>query len=474
MSDKTDKIKRKKKKKKIIKYRKPLSVNIGFIVFFAIFAYILIYMAMYFTRDRVSIYEVVYGKNADQTNKTYQALLLRTENQVISDTAGYLNYYVRSGERTSVGTTIYTIDESGKIQEYLATNESGTEMSDSDYETLRSYITNFTTSYSDIAYSETYNFKIDLSSALLECVNMNMLNQKISELSADGGYNYSVNKAANSGIVEYYSDGYENKPISEITAADFDYSNYNRNHISSGNLIESGAPAYKIITEENWNVLIPLTPEEADSRQADTRIKIKFTEDGTTVVGDFQVVTQNDCTFGLVSLNKYMLKYASERYAEIQIVETEVSGLKIPKTSVVTKDFFTIPKDFSMVGGEDNETGFSKQVYDETTGTTTVKFISPEIFYENEQYYYVDDEELAKGDILIKNDSVETFTVGQTDSLEGVYNVNSGYCIFRRIEKLSESSDYFLINTSTSYGLKVYDHIVIDGSVVTENAVVFR
>ena len=127
-----------------------------------------------------------------------------------------------------------------------------------------------------------------------------------------------------------------------------------------------------------------------------------------------------------------------------------------------------------MVGGEDNETGFSKQVYDETTGTTTVKFISPEIFYENEQYYYVDDEELAKGDILIKNDSVETFTVGQTDSLEGVYNVNSGYCIFRRIEKLSESSDYFLINTSTSYGLKVYDHIVIDGSVVTENAVVFR
>ena len=44
VSDKTDKIKRKKKKKKIIKYRKPLSVNIGFIVFFAIFAYILIYM----------------------------------------------------------------------------------------------------------------------------------------------------------------------------------------------------------------------------------------------------------------------------------------------------------------------------------------------------------------------------------------------------------------------------------------------
>lgn len=42
VSDKTDKTNERKRRKKIIKYRKPLSVNIGFIVFFAIFAYILI------------------------------------------------------------------------------------------------------------------------------------------------------------------------------------------------------------------------------------------------------------------------------------------------------------------------------------------------------------------------------------------------------------------------------------------------
>ena len=35
VSDKTDKIKRKKKKKKIIKYSKPLSVNIGFICLYS-------------------------------------------------------------------------------------------------------------------------------------------------------------------------------------------------------------------------------------------------------------------------------------------------------------------------------------------------------------------------------------------------------------------------------------------------------
>ena len=71
--------KKKKKKKKVIKYRRPISINIGFLVFLAVFAYILIYMVMYFTRVRVSIYEVVYGKNADLTNKTYNGLLLRSE-----------------------------------------------------------------------------------------------------------------------------------------------------------------------------------------------------------------------------------------------------------------------------------------------------------------------------------------------------------------------------------------------------------
>lgn len=470
-----DKIrKKKKKKKKIIKYRKPLSVNIGFIVFLAIFAYILIYSVMYFSRDRVSIYEVVYGKNADQTNKTYQALLLRTEHVVTSDAPGYMNYYVRSGERVAVGTTVYTIDESGKIQEYLASNESGTELTESDYNTLRDHITNFTAGYSNVNFSETYNFKIDLSSALLECANMNLINEKLAELSADGAYNYSVNKAAVSGIVEYYSDGYESKQISEITAADFDSSGYAKKSISSGDLIEANAPAYKVITEETWNVLIPLSAEEAAQRQEDTRIKIKFTRDETTVVGDFEVITQNDCCFGLITLDRYMLKYASERYCEIQIVEKEVEGLKIPKSSVVEKKFYLLPKSFSTIDKETDDIGYQLQVYDEKTQTLSQVFLAPEIFYSDDEYYYVDTEEFTAGDILIKADTAETYTVEQTSTLEGVYNVNNGYCVFRRVEKLLESSDYYLVKPSTSYGLKVYDHIVIEGSMVKENAVVFR
>lgn len=464
--------KKRKKRKKVIKYRKPISINIGFLVFLAIFAYILIYMVMYFTRVRVSIYEVVYGRNADLTNKTYNALLLRSENVISADTAGYLNYYVKSGERASVGTTVCTIDENGQIQEYLKNNEEQINLTDEDYESLRQYISNFTTDYSDIDFSKTYNFKIDLSSKLLECANMNIINEKLAELSAQGNYNYLINKASMAGIVEYYSDGYEGKQISDITSADFDAEKYTRKSVVPGALIEQGNPIYKIINEEEWKVLILLPEEEAQARAEDTRIKIQFTKDGTTAVGDFQIANQNNCYIGIITLDKYMIKYASERYAEIQIIEDETAGLKIPETSIVTKDFFTVPKSFAAKGGDSDEIGYFKQVYEENQ--LTIKFIAPEIYYSDEEYYYIDDEDFQKGDIIIKNDSAETFTIGQTSSMEGVYNVNSGYCVFRRIEKLAKSGDYFLVEVNTSYGLKVYDHIVIDGSMVTENEVVFR
>lgn len=467
------KTRRKKKRSKMLKYRKPRNINIGLILFASIFVYIAIYTVMYFSRDRVSIYEVVYGKNADTTNKTYTALLMRSESVVNADVSGYMNYYVRSGERASVGTTVYTIDESGKIQEYLSGNAEGTLLTDADYEKMRQDISNFTAEYSDLNFSETYNFKIELASTLLECTNMNMINEKLAELGADGAYNYSVNRAAMAGIVEYYSDGYEAKTLSDITMDDFKQENYSRNTVGIGDLIAVGEPAYKIISEEEWNVLIPLTEEEAAARQEDTRMMIKFMEDGTTVSGDFQVVRQNNCIFGQVTLNKYMLKFAGERYTQIQIVEDEVQGLKIPKSAVVYKDFFTIPSEFSSNGGDSDQIGFLKQEVDEE-GKVGMQFVSPEIYYSDDLGYYVDDEDFKAGDIIIKNDSAETYTVGAVAPLGGVYNVNSGYCVFRRIEKILESGDYYLIATNTSYGLKVYDHIVIDGSMVKENDVVFR
>ena len=57
-------------------------------------------------------------------------------------------------------------------------------------------------------------------------------------------------------------------------------------------------------------------------------------------------------------------------------------------------------------------------------------------------------------------------------TLQGVYNVNKGYAVFKQIEILYQNNDYSIIKTGTSYGISMYDHIVLQGNEVEENTII--
>ena len=59
-----------------------------------------------------------------------------------------------------------------------------------------------------------------------------------------------------------------------------------------------------------------------------------------------------------------------------------------------------------------------------------------------------------------------------TQTVQGVYNINRGYAVFRRIEILSSNDEYYTIKKGTDYGLSVYDHIVLDANAVTGNGMI--
>ena len=65
--------------------------------------------------------------------------------------------------------------------------------------------------------------------------------------------------------------------------------------------------------------------------------------------------------------------------------------------------------------------------------------------------------------------------MGATASLQGVYNINRGYAVFKQIEILEENGEFYTIKENTSYGLNVYDHIVLDASAVdAEGALIYQ
>jgi hypothetical protein len=58
-------------------------------------------------------------------------------------------------------------------------------------------------------------------------------------------------------------------------------------------------------------------------------------------------------------------------------------------------------------------------------------------------------------------------------ALKGVYNVNKGYAVFRRIEVLEENKEYAVIKKGTEQGVSLYDHIALNASLASESSVIY-
>ena len=81
--------------------------------------------------------------------------------------------------------------------------------------------------------------------------------------------------------------------------------------------------------------------------------------------------------------------------------------------------------------------------------------------------------EFSEGDVLIKENSTQTFTLSDKGQLNGVYSINRGYTVFRRVEIIDQNEEYCIVRTGTSYGLSLYDKIVLDSSTVREDEILF-
>lgn len=118
-----------KEKQKVIRYRRPLNINVGMIIFFIIFIYLVFSVYTYLKREKIQFYEVVDGGIVN--NRIYNGLILREEQVRTADRSGYINYYLREGKRASVGSRIYSLDETGNLEALLKENaEEGTSLSD--------------------------------------------------------------------------------------------------------------------------------------------------------------------------------------------------------------------------------------------------------------------------------------------------------------------------------------------------------
>lgn len=463
------------KNKKIIQYKKPMNVNVGMIIFAMIFVYLSFSVYTYIRRDKIQFYEVVEGSIVN--DKSYTGLIFREETVKTADKTGYINYYIREGKKAAVGARVYSLDETGQMKKFLEENQDvGVSLSDDNLYDLKKQLTTACLTYSDDDFSGVYNEKYSLQAVVEENMNFNSLDNMDAVLK-ESGINYEQVYSDRSGIISYALDSYEGLTPTAVTESSFDKSNYTRPVSKSGKPLESGTPVYKIITSEDWSIVFLISDEDKALYEGKDTIKLKILNGNLSLSGTYSLITGADGkSYGKVDFDKYMVQYVSDRFIDFEIIAVEAEGLKIPVSSVVSKEFYTIPKEYLSQGGDGSDTGFNKEVYSES-GEPSIVFTPTEIYNSTDEFYYVDKSEKSEfksGDYLIKPDSNERFQIGSVASLSGVYNINKGYSVFKQIKELSNNGEYYTIEKGTKYGLSVYDHIVLDAKTVTEGQIIYQ
>lgn len=455
---------------KIKKYRKPLNLNIGMVIFAVIFVYVAVCVVMYFQTSYIVRYEVQEGSLA--TDNIYRGVVIREESIVYTTSAGYVNYYAREGERVAKNDLVYVVDETGRLSEELEDMNMGeNSLSERELAEFRNELVNFAHGFDNNNFEKTYDFKYSLKNTVLKLANVNML-QSVNDLNGTTGTNV-INYASSpcSGIVAYWIDGLEDLTPQDVTAQLLEAKDYEKSQFIGNSLMAVGDPAYKLSTSENWSVVIPVEADRGAQLLEEDYIKVRFMKNQYESWGKVNLLTNADGnTYLQLTFNNSMVSFISDRFLDVELILEDETGLKIPRSSIVQKEFFLIPEEFVIPGGNNGGESIMRQCYLED-GTISSEVLEIEVynFDEESREYYVDSSILDVGDTLYKLDGQETFTVSKRATLIGVYNMNKGYADFKQISILYQNDEYAIVKPNTKYGLSVYDYIVLNADSVSDD-----
>ncbi|GEM_PF-142598 len=473
----------------------------------------------YVTTSHVESYEVVSAPLT--SNETYTGLVLKEEKVVRSELAGYISYYAREGDKINAGGAVYGLSASKDVNTSAA-------LTRSDLIRVRSQLLSFSRNFHGSSFNSVYAFKSQLEGSILQYVGItgqsgntssaltyqdlleaqtNASGQEngeysgSSDSSSSGTYgagssvtygSQTIVKATSDGIVLYAKDGYEGKALGDISRGDFNQRAYHVTNLKTDKSVMAGDEIYTLVTDENWSLIIPLSEKQAVDLSNRKTIRVRFLKDDMTQTGDFSIIRLDNARYGKIDFDQGLIRYAQNRFLEVELVTNTSVGLKIPLSSIVTKDFFVIPSTYQTENKETKEKSFQVQTVDEN-GRATLKTVYPTIYSsqangkkmtevggvlveekETTYTYYVDDYSFKDGDILLPPvEGQSRYTVHEKAPLEGVYCINQGYARFRRIEILNQNEEYAIIDRFTSYGVSRFDHIVKNAKNINEQDVLY-
>lgn len=457
---------------KVVKFKRRKNINIGIIVFLILFLYIAINVYIYFTKDQLSIYEVHEGSTAIDNHIT--GIILRSEEVITSKKAGYITYYQKEGARIAKNESVYSVDENGQLYNVVTSSEVSITLTGKNKADIKHEVRSFENNFSDNNFASVYEFKESAQSTVLDILNSTVVNQA-QDLLADTGasYSYEMVPSDKSGIISYYSDTFENVTPETVTDDMFDTEKYQRTNLRQTTAQKVDSPIYTLITSETWNLILPLNKTQYEKLEGKTSVSFIVLEDDLRINSTLTLVQRGSSYYAQLTMDKYLSNYISDRYLDVELNFDSVDGLKIPVSSVIEKDFYVVPNKYVSLGAESQEDGVIKKSFSENEDVS-FEFVKTDVYYDDGTSSYIDTNLFEPGTILQspKKDA-EEFTLSPTSKLIGVYNVNLGYAVFKRVEILTQNEEYYIVSKDTSFGLSAYDQIALDASTAINQAIIY-
>lgn len=459
---------------KIIKFRQRKDVNIGLVVAFGVLVLLVINIYRYMTNPHLSLYEVHAGSSGSEITAT--AMILRPETVYCTEQAGYLNYYYREGARVTKSAKIYSVNDSSELQDVLNLNEDSAILTTNDLLRLKGNIRDYCSVYSDATFSECYSMREEFLADYLRYRDVSVLDTIANTDTMSNSFMTVL--SPKSGVISYYSDAYDGYTKEMITGDEFLIEKRTVPEYKKQTGISAiDSFAYKLVSDEKWQMIIQI-PKEHEENMIKNGDIITFQISGDTVLYEksYEKLRLGDSMYYVVEMDRYGADYLSERFLDVTVYVSAREGLKIPETAILTKELYQIPERFVMRGGgETDELGVSLERYDAESGEVKPDFyaITP-LFFEN-GYYYVAEEDIDSGQYIfssgLASEPERAMLYSFLTKMEGVYNMNKGYAVFQRIERITDVEEYVLVRAGLSGGVALYDHIVLDVSAVSKDVI---
>ena len=206
------------------------------------------------------------------------------------------------------------------------------------------------------------------------------------------------------------------------------------------------------------------------------RIRVRFLKDNSVFTAPFTIISGKDGYYGKITLTNSLVRFAEDRFLDIELILSKAEGLKIPVSAIVSRDFYRIPAEYVTVSQSSEKEVYLQTQTVRSDGSAQNRNFTANVYAKDtdSNTYLVDASVLKDGDYIIMPGTEKKYEISDDvkETVQGVYNINKGYAVFREVNIVDQNEEFCIVNPENTYGLSAHDRIALDASKVKEDEII--